>query len=145
MTKVFTIGFSKKTAEEFFGLIHKNQIVLLIDVRLNNTSQLSGFSKKNDLKFFLKRICECDYLHIPELAPTKTILDNYKKKMISWEEYEIEFNKLLKQRGIPKKLKNVDLDYTCFLCSEESAKKCHRRLVVEFLKTFDNSITIVHI
>jgi len=145
LTNIFTIGFSKKTAEEFFRLLSKNKIRLLIDVRLNNTSQLSGFSKKDDLKFFLKKICDCEYLHIPELSPTKEILDNYKKKKISWIEYEIEFKNLLVQRGIPESIKNINLDHTCFLCSEAIATKCHRRLVVEFLKANDNSINIKHI
>ena len=145
LINVFTIGFSKRSAQDFFNTIVINNIKLIVDVRLNNTSQLSGYSKKDDLKFFLKEICQCDYLHVLELAPTKEILDNYKKNKISWSIYESQFNNLLKVRGIPENIKNVNLNNSCFLCSEFKAIKCHRRLVVEFLKSYDQSIKINHL
>ena len=96
--KLFTIGFTKKTAETFFGKLIESGVVKLIDIRLNNVSQLAGFTKKDDLIYFLKRICECNYVHEPLLAPTKEILDAYKKREINWQEYEKRFNDLLISR-----------------------------------------------
>ena len=93
--KIYTIGFTKKTAESFFGYLKSSGIETLIDVRLNNTSQLSGFAKRDDLKFFLKELCETNYVHMPELAPTKEILKPYQNKEISWKNYEDKFLNLM--------------------------------------------------
>ena len=92
MIKINTIGFTQKSAEKFFNLLNKSEVKLLIDVRINNISQLSGFAKKNDLQFFLKELCNIEYQHMPELAPTDSLLKLYKKGDISWEKYEAEFN-----------------------------------------------------
>ena len=93
---LFTIGFTKKSAEDFFTLLKKNKVKKLIDVRLNNISQLAGFTKKDDLRYFLKQICDIDYYHISEFAPTEDILKRYKNKYIKWEQYEKEFMVLMK-------------------------------------------------
>lgn len=95
---LFTIGFTKKNAETFFGKLGKAGVEKIIDIRLNNVSQLAGFAKKDDLIYFLKKICDCNYMHEPLLAPTKEILDGYKKKEIGWPEYQKRFNDLLKTR-----------------------------------------------
>ncbi|ENC9213294.1 DUF488 domain-containing protein, partial [Salmonella enterica subsp. enterica serovar Montevideo] len=99
---VFTIGFTKKSAEHFFNELKDNNVKKIIDVRLNNISQLSGFAKKNDLIFFLEKLCGIDYIHLDELAPTKSILEPYQKKKITWEQYEIEFINLMERRSIEK-------------------------------------------
>ena len=98
--QIYTMGFTKKSAEEFFGLIQNNGIEVLIDVRLNNQSQLAGFTKGRDLAFFLREICNCSYSHEIQFAPTKLILDNYKKNIICWAEYEVEYNELIKRRRV---------------------------------------------
>lgn len=131
--KIFTIGFTKKSAEVFFDLIKSADIKTLLDVRLNNVSQLAGFAKKNDLKFFLNELCDSDYIHVPEFAPTKRLLDQYKKNEISWEKYENEFLDLLHQRSIEKHLDIKILDKSCLLCSEHEPHMCHRKLVAEYL------------
>ena len=106
--KLFTIGFTKKSAAQFFKLIRDNQIKLLVDIRLNNTSPLAGFSKGEDLEFFLKELCDCQYEHCIEYAPTKDTLDRYKKKEISWEKYVSEYQPLMLSRLAPQKfLKNL--------------------------------------
>src|SRR5271154_6305503 len=129
--KVFTIGFTKKSAEVFFTSLTSAGVKRLLDVRLNNVSQLAGFTKKNDLHYFTKAICQIDYHHLPELAPTQEILDTYKKKKGDWQYYEVEFLNLMKARKIEETLKKSDLDAACLLCSEETPEHCHRRLVAE--------------
>jgi len=142
---LFTIGYSKKKAEEFFQLLIQAKISLLIDVRLNNQSQLAGFTKKNDLPYFLQTICSCAYKHIPQWAPTKDILDDYKKKNITWPEYSERFLELVKQRAIEKEAQLLNLDHACFLCSEPQADKCHRRLVAEYLQKKIGNLSITHL
>lgn len=143
--KVYTIGFTQKKAEDFFGLIRNEEITRLVDVRLNNVSQLAGFAKKNDLIFFLKELCGVDYIHIPDLAPTKSILDPYKKGTMSWEEYEDRFMSLMAKRNIEKIDKNI-FENGCLLCSEHKPHHCHRRLVVEYLnKSWDTRFEIKHL
>ena len=135
---VYTIGFTKKNAEEFFGFIRKSEISTLIDVRLNNISQLAGFAKRDDLKFFLKEICNAEYVHVPELAPTKKMLDQYKKGETPWEIYEEKFLNLMGQRNIEKSITPTLLEHGCLLCSEHEPHFCHRRLVVEYLNEQSN-------
>lgn len=135
---LYTIGFTKKKAEEFFGLIRKSEISTLIDVRLNNISQLAGFAKRDDLRFFLKEICNAEYVHVPELAPTKKMLDQYKKGETPWEVYEEKFLNLMGQRNIEKSITPTLLEHGCLLCSEHEPHYCHRRLVVEYLNKHSN-------
>lgn len=143
--KIYSIGFTEKTAENFFKLIKSQNINTLVDVRLNNVSQLSGFAKKNDLKYFLKEICDVDYLHIPDLAPTKEILDPYKKKNITWEAYEEKFLNLMAKRNIERIDKNI-ISNNCLLCSEHKPHHCHRRLVIEYLNDhWDTDLEVKHL
>jgi uncharacterized protein (DUF488 family) len=143
---VYTIGFTKKNAETFFGLIIKNKVKTLIDIRLNNSSQLAGFAKKDDLKFFLKELCSTQYIHIPELAPTQDILNAYKNGKISWDNYENSYIKLLEQRRVENIITTELLDGSCFLCSEHKAQFCHRRLAVEYLNRKNgNSLIVKHL
>lgn len=143
--KLFTIGFTKKNAETFFEKLIKFDVIKLIDIRLNNVSQLAGFTKKDDLIYFLKKISNCEYVHEPLLAPTKEILDAYKKNEITWAEYEKRFNDLLISRRADTLLSLPELHMACLLCSEPRPDKCHRRLVAEFFqKTFEN-IEVIHL
>ena len=135
MSNIYTIGFTKKNAEKFFGFLRSNNITTLIDVRLNNVSQLAGFAKKDDLKFFLNELCDINYEHVPDLAPTDSILKAYKRGEISWESYEDSFLNLMASRHIEKGLSQSFLSNSCLLCSEHEPHFCHRRLVVEYLNT----------
>ena len=130
---IYTIGFTQKTAEQFFESIKANAVELLIDIRLNNKSQLAGFSKGTDLAYFLKAICGTKYIHCVEFAPTKELLSNYQKGNTSWPEYEILFNEILEKRGDYRVfLKRFDkINKVCLLCSEPTPEQCHRRLVAE--------------
>lgn len=130
---VYTIGFTKKNAETFFKFMRSSNIRTLIDVRLNNVSQLAGFAKKDDLKFFLREICSAEYVHIPDLTPTKEILSLYKSGEMTWASYEEKFLNLMANRNIERSIKSDLLDQGCLLCSEHEPHLCHRRLVVEYL------------
>ena len=145
MNKIFTIGFTGKTAEQFFSLLEKNSIKKLIDVRLNNISQLAAFAKKDDLEYFLKKILSCDYIHRPDLAPTEIILKNYKTKVINWDTYTDEYIKLLNSRNIALSLKRDEIRDNVFLCSEHQPKYCHRRLLVEYLQKQWDNFEIIHL
>ena len=143
--KIFTIGFTKKSAKEFFEILKTNNIEQIIDIRLNNTSQLAGFTKKDNLEYFLKELCSIDYCHFIFLAPTKEIRDRYIKSK-DWDVYVKEYIELLDNRKV---LDNLDKSFfkrkSCFLCSEASADHCHRRLLVEYLKEHWDYVEIVHL
>ena len=143
--KLFTIGFTKKSAEAFFTALAGAGIKRVIDIRLNNVSQLAGFAKRDDLQYFLKSLCSIDYIHIPELAPTKEIMDEYKTKKGDWSLYEKKFLKLLSERKAGKIISRNLLDRACLLCSEDKPEKCHRRLVAEYLNEKLGSIEVNHI
>jgi uncharacterized protein (DUF488 family) len=145
VAKLFTIGFTKKTAEEFFLKLRKSQVKCVLDVRLNNTSQLSGFAKQKDLEYFLKEIAGIGYVHLPQLCPTGEILEAYKKHKLSWQEYEEQFLSLLKQRHVENTLSIELIDYGCLLCSEEKPDHCHRRLVGQYLARMLNNLKIEHL
>ena len=144
--EIYSIGFTKKTAEQFFGLLRTNGIKRLLDVRLNNVSQLSGFAKREDLAFFLKEICGAAYLHDPSLAPTQEMLDAYKKKKGDWAEYELRFRALMEERKIEEKLDRLLFSIpTVLLCSEPTPEHCHRRFVLEYLNERWGDLQIVHL
>ena len=143
--KLFTIGFTKKTAEIFFGKLCDAGVKRVIDIRLNNVSQLAGFAKKDDLSYFLKTICAIEYVHVPELAPTQDILDGYKKHKGDWEVYEKKFMELMIKRAIENKLSRELFDNACLLCTEDKPHHCHRRLVAEYLQSKWGDIEITHI
>lgn len=143
---LFTIGFTQKKAEQFFETLIKSGVKRVIDTRLNNVSQLAGFAKKPDLAYFLQKIGGIEYIHILDLAPTKDILDAYKKKEITWDSYEQKFNHLITQRKIESKLSIDIIDKSCLLCSELKPHNCHRRLVAEYLQNnLEKNIKIHHL
>lgn len=144
--EIYTIGFTQRNAASFFGALRRSGIKRLIDVRLNNTSQLAGFTKKDDLQFFLKELCEADYLHEPLLAPTQDILDGYKKKGGKWGDYEERFLALMSGRQVEDRMDRRLFEVpTVLLCSEATPEHCHRRLVAEYLQGKWGDVRIVHL
>jgi len=143
---IYTIGFTKKKAEYFFERLKNAGVKRIVDVRLNNVSQLAGFAKKDDLIYFLRELGGMDYVHLPELAPTKDILDAYKKHKGDWATYEKKFLELMEKRHIEDKVPKELLNEGCLLCSEDKPHYCHRRLVAEYLKKkWDEEIEIKHL
>lgn len=143
--KLYTIGFTKKNAEHFFELLIRNNVKRIIDIRLNNKSQLAGFAKGEDLSYLLPKIGNIEYVYKPEYAPTKDLLDRYRDKIIDWNAYEKEYVKNLKERDILKDIDWALFDSACLLCSEEAADMCHRRLLAEYLADANKSIEIKHL
>ena len=142
--RIFTIGFTKTSAENFFERIRNSGVKRIIDTRLNNTSQLSGFAKGSDLDFFLKSLCNIEYIQNLDFTPTKEMLSQYRKKEISWDDYEKQFYKLIQSRKIESTNKNL-LEDACLLCSEDKPHHCHRRLVAEYLEKNWSSVEIIHL
>jgi uncharacterized protein (DUF488 family) len=143
--KIYTIGFTKTTAEAFFGKLIKAGVKKIVDARLNNSSQLAGFAKKDDLKYFLKVIAGIDYIHMPALAPNEEILSEYRKKKGDWQAYEKKFQALMEERRIENLVSPAELDQACLLCSEHLPEHCHRRLVAEYLKSKWGNVDIEHL
>jgi len=143
--KIYTIGFTQKSAEDFFCRIRTNHIKYLIDIRIHPDGQLSGFAKQDDLPFFLNELADgCKYLYLPELAPTKEILKAYRESN-DWDTYVEQFESLMEERDIPAMLQPDDFNEACLLCSENKPDQCHRRLVAErFAKSWAN-VEIIHI
>lgn len=145
MSDLFTIGFTQKSAATFFGLVRGAGIKRVLDVRLNNVSQLAGFSKRDDLAFFLRELCAADYYHLPLLAPTKEMLDAYKKERGSWDEYTNRYLDLMAARRIEQELDRSLFAGGCLLCSEHEPHFCHRRLVADYLAEKWGEICVVHL
>lgn len=144
--EVYTIGFSRKPASEFFGLLKQHGIKRLIDVRLHNSSQLAGYTKKDNLAFFLNALCNADYDHELLLAPTDDLLRAYRKRQITWSHYEQEFFNLLASRRVENRLERGRFSGpTVLLCSERTPDRCHRRLVLEYLNQKWGDIQGVHL
>jgi len=143
--KVFTIGYGGKNAHQFFTILKQAGIRKVVDIRLYNTSQLAGFTKKQDIEYFLQTIIGAEYIHLPIMAPTKQLLNSYKKGLINWQEYETQFNAIIAQRQVQKHLVPQDMDMGCFLCSEAKANNCHRRLVAEYLAKVWQNVSIDHL
>jgi uncharacterized protein (DUF488 family) len=144
--EILTIGFTKKSAEQFFGKLKQAGIQRLIDVRLNNTSTLAGFTRKDDLAYFLHAICGIDYVHEPLLAPDNAMLTAYRKRAIDWSAYESQFLELMAERAIEGRVdRKLFNSRSVLLCSEPTAEHCHRRLVAEYLQRRWGGVEIVHL
>jgi uncharacterized protein (DUF488 family) len=144
--EIYSIGFTQKGAGEFFGALKAHGIERLLDVRLNNTSQLAGFAKQADLAYFLREICGAVYEHEPLLAPTQEMLDAYKKRKGDWGVYEGEFLALMRERNVESAISRESFaKKTVLLCSEPTAEHCHRRLVLEYLQEKWGGVSIVHL
>lgn len=144
---IYTIGFTKKTAEDFFDILKKNNIDIILDIRLNNTSQLSAFTKFPDIQYFLKELNNIEYIHDTKFSPKDTTLKRYKKKDIDWSQYVTEFNCTMNERDIARHIKE---NYTinkaiCLLCSEPKANNCHRSLVAEQFQSVFEGLEIIHL
>jgi uncharacterized protein (DUF488 family) len=145
MPTLYTIGFTGKSARQFFKLLQEADVATLTDTRINNTSQLSGFAKGNDLAFFAKAIGNMRYEHVLEFAPTKELLARYRAQKISWQEYETEYLNLLDLRKITSKVDVESLHRHCLLCSEHGPEQCHRRLLAEYFQQKHRDVEIVHL
>ena len=144
--KLYTIGFTKKSAEDFFELLSASGAKRLVDIRLKNVSQIAGFAKRDDLEYFVGRLCGMDYVHMPKLAPDAELLHDYRKKRIDWAAYEPRFLALINERRIIEKPRlRETLDDSCLLCAEHSPERCHRRLVAEYLSHQWGDVEIVHL
>lgn len=144
--EIYSIGFTQSTAANFFRRLKEADIKRLVDVRLNNVSQLAGFAKRDDLSFFLKEICHAEYRHEPLLAPNQEMLDTYKKQKGSWQDYERRFLSLMSYRKIEENVYKTMFEVpTVLLCSEHTAEHCHRRLVLEYLQDKWGDIEIIHL
>lgn len=144
---IYTIGFTQKSAEVFFTLIKENKIAVLADVRLNNASQLAGFSKGKDLEYFLREICGCQYAHELNFAPAKEIFDAYKSRKMTWPEFEGQYQKLIQERDALDGFyaKYAGAARVCLLCSEPTPEHCHRRLLAELLQERHPEIAVKHL
>lgn len=143
---MYSIGFTQRTAEEFFGTLLDAGVKRLLDVRLNNTSQLAAFAKRDDLAFFLRELCSAEYEHEPRLAPTQAMLDAYKKRKGDWGLYEREFVALMRERKIEETIRREAFAVpTALLCSERTAEHCHRRLVMEYVADAWGGVEIRHL
>jgi uncharacterized protein (DUF488 family) len=142
---LFTIGFTQKTAQKFFETLKEAGVKQVIDTRLNNVSQLAGFSKRADLEYFLKTIGGIEYVHILDLAPTQDILDEFKKNKGDWSIYEQKFLQLMANRQIENTISPSQLDGACLLCSEAKPHHCHRRLVAEYFNKKWGTLNINHL
>lgn len=143
---LYTIGFTRKKAEYFFSTLKQSGVKRVLDVRLNNVSQLAGFAKKDDLVYFLRELGEMEYIHLTELAPTQEMLDAYKKHKGDWSVYEDQFLQLMAQRRIEEKLDKEIIAEGCLLCSEDQPHHCHRRLVAEYLQHhWGSALQVTHL
>jgi uncharacterized protein (DUF488 family) len=145
MSTLFTIGFTQKSADEFFSILADAGVRRIVDVRLHNTGQLAGFTKRDDLSFFLRSINNADYVHLPALAPTAEMLRAYRAGKDSWDSYARAFESLIRTRKIEKTLKEEIRDRDCFLCSEPTPEQCHRRLVAEHLQRYWRGWAVKHL
>lgn len=144
--KLYTIGFTQKSAERFFGLLAENGVERVVDIRLKPDGQLSGFAKRQDLAWFLDRLNGCAHVHLPELVPSAEIRDDYRKDH-DWERYVPRFEALLDERGIPGTLDRASFETqtSCLLCSEPTPERCHRRLVAERIARTWGGVEIIHL
>ncbi|MCK8608537.1 DUF488 domain-containing protein [Agromyces sp. C10] len=143
--KLFTIGFTKKSAAQFFGLLRHSGATTLVDTRLNNVSQLAGFTKRDDLQFFARELCDMSYRHELRLAPSDELLAAYKKGKLSWETYAGAYLEVIRERHVETSLRPEDFDNAVLLCSEPTPEHCHRRLAAEYMAAAWGDIEVVHL
>ncbi len=143
--KIFTIGFTHKSAEEFFKLIQDAGVKRVIDVRIHNNSQLAGFSKKDDLQFFLKKIADIDYQEESLLNPTDELFHSYRNKEIDWKKFLGTYKSEISKKQVEKSLKKSDYENAVLLCSEDEPDHCHRRVAAEYLSEAWGGAEITHL
>jgi len=145
MKKLYTIGYTQKSAEEFFSLLDVNGIQMILDIRLYNNSQLAGFTKQDSLQYFLEELLGVAYRCSSLMAPSKELFNDNRKNGLSWKDYEFRFNQIIRNRAIQHMIEEYQIDHTCLLCCEPEATNCHRRLVAEYLQRHFDGIEIIHI
>jgi uncharacterized protein (DUF488 family) len=145
MIKLYTIGFAGKSAEKFFTLLRNAGVRKILDIRINNTSQLAGFARQTDLKFFAKEIGNISYEHFSEAAPSKDLFTRARNKKINWQEYKTEYMNLIEERKVAEKIYFEDLHESCLLCSEHLPDQCHRKLLAVYLKRINPHIEVIHL
>lgn len=146
MITLYTIGFTKKSAEQFFTLLKKNKVKKLVDVRISNGSQLAGFAKGRDLEYFTRELLHIPYEHILDFATPKELLDKWHSQEVTWSQYEDIYLAALKERDILRKYGIKRFDGACFLCTEETPDLCHRRLLAEYMQKHSaEEVRIVHL
>jgi len=143
--QLFTIGFTGKSAEDFFGKIKQANVKKIIDTRLWATSQLAAFARKKDLPFFLKQLCDVAYEYSEICAPTQDILKAYKEEKITWAEYECEYKALINTRDLEEHFRPQDMEGACLLCACKDESKCHRRLLAEFFQEKWPNVQVTHL
>jgi uncharacterized protein (DUF488 family) len=142
---IFTIGFTQKRAEDFFRILQSAGVRRVVDVRLHNTGQLAGFTKRDDLSFFLRSVARIEYIPMPLLAPQASELAAYRSGTMTWADYASTYIRLLAERRVETELKSVLTDGDCFLCSEATAEQCHRRVAVEYLQQHWSALRVIHL
>lgn len=146
MATLFTIGFTRSSAEHFFNRLVGAGVRKVIDVRVHNTSQLAGFAKSRDLAWLLRELSGIGYEHVPALAPTAEMLKSYRAVKGSWETYAQQFYRLMAERQIDRMFQPEAFAGVCLLCSEPTPHQCHRRLVCEYLnEKWNNALTVRHL
>ena len=146
MITLYTIGFTKKSAEQFFTLLRQNKVKKLVDVRISNGSQLAGFAKGRDLEFFTRELLHIPYEHVLDFATPKELLDQWHHQEVTWSQYEDIYLAALKERDILHKFGIKQFDGACFLCTEETPENCHRRLLAEYMQKHGiEEVRIVHL
>jgi uncharacterized protein (DUF488 family) len=142
---IYTIGFSGKSAEQFFTLLRESGTRRILDIRLNPAGQLSGFAKARDLPYFLKALCGIDYVYLPDFAPSAALLSGYRQATIDWPGYERIYRHEMETRAAEQRVSPDLLDGGCLLCSEALPGQCHRRLAAEYLSEFTPGLVVVHL
>jgi len=142
--EIYTIGFAKKNLREFIKRIQSAGVKKVLDIRLNNTSQLAGYSKKDDLEYVLELV-NIQYQHIPALAPAEELMKAFKSKEIGWEQYVQTYSRSLEENDPIGLVKVRQGEKICLLCSEDTPKYCHRRLLAEYLGKHIEGLVVQHL
>jgi len=143
--QIFTIGYTEKSARDFFDLIKANKIDTLIDVRLYNNTQLAGFSKSRDLEYFLAELCDCGYVWAKQFAPSPSLFNDYKNGQIDWAGYEAVYRAFLNAHPCLDFFRLYQGKGICLLCAEDTPECCHRRLLAEKIAEEYDGVTVTHL
>ena len=140
--RLYTIGYSKKTAEEFFDILRDNGVTQVVDIRRHNTNQLAGFTKQDDLAWFLDVIAGIDYEHVLELAPSEELMHAYRKEGLPFDEFAEKLRKQFDDHKMPTK---ATFDRAALLCSEAAPSTCHRLVAAEYLAEKWSGVEVIHL
>ena len=143
---LYTIGFTSKTAREFFEALDGVDARYLLDIRLHNNSQLAGFTKKGNIEYFTERLTSLVHVEVPLLAPSEEMFKQYREDK-DWPLYEARYMGLMAERNVIEEIdRELFANGATLLCTEPTAEKCHRRLAAEYLQgQLFPSAAIVHL